>query len=1512
MVVAILLPTTIVLFAFPFCLGAFFVSAFVALSWIESFSFLVFLPVLLCACTSLWRGEIAKEKALARQFGVTRALWFEEAPTIAGRVLLPVAMVGWDLVIPPMWSTLLPWIRLQWPEAPDFVSIEEIASVFWVGFITFLDAITAGPNVLGVSFVCGIGLNFWRLHIFSLGLLKKYLRVVLVLITVIWLCDSTNLVWFCLQALDFFTALKGGLVFTWLKWRVTHMVVWCTVAALSVSRMITKYTPEKFSRISQKESANFASIVREKLMQATIFVSDLGLPHYIRGTRPPTKEGLQDSLDILRDLGWPVNVSILDSVDPVAAKHSFQEWVLCGTDWQQGIRNLQTYTDELLEPLREHAIEFRRTEEYATVDNELVSTSRYFHSPIYDYPDLEIDDVWYMVKDTFHNSKLTPMNYIIGMWEKKYGLGAFFRKPGSRSKLSRKDFIRSIGGLGPFKRLWRRTFEFATIIVPVSAVSVKGEALGPNKWMNDKVRSIIGTPLVHYIMSTFWNYEPNHRFAWTTTPTKIGMPLNGYWLADLYHRHSRCQHHFAGDMSAFDSTITGKVVDIVKGVRKKGFENHRDYDRLCELIDVGYAQLDHQLLNTTSTGNIYKKGTGLTTGHSSTSMDNSLALLTLYLLAWKDITGLGAKEFKFFNELSDYGDDHVLSFLATKPAAWNFKNIQKTMARWGVTNRLEASGNLDRIPFLSKFSRRITAADKAEFDRHNLPYPKRVVFHDKDKLLGKMVARVKNPDPRYRAKRLLSYLSLTAHHNDLYNGIYRVLTRSSTMKRALRSMKVSVPTYQKVLADWYHPSVQSATTSFDEEQVEAESVGRVFHYGQVGWFDTFLGAISIAPDVVNPALFNFGYDRVLQLQLRSWLEWPITFLVLQNSALSRGELNQVVRKTAYRSLIPDIHSANLELKDPSCFLLRHWGFMFYKYVSGSFSSSTWVSGIAFKMLNWQFVLNGTLGQDFAVFNWAYLDLVVICLLNLIPCPSGLSFMGAIVLPRVDLIWNAVTGWLFGLFWTNVPPNYRDLTHHLRALSPAKSPLLIESPTGTGKSTAMIKHISLTVGHLFNRIVVVEPRSLLVHTLVPFVRDHLNVDCTGRTSGIDFDKTRKVWYVTAQEALLHVGEVLSPNNLIVVDEAHLEEPAYIVLKEYLRASNLTWLMSTATPTDNNRDVARSSIPLVVANIWNVHQASDSILGSSVRDCLNVFEEKVVDMVKNSWSRSKILVFHPSKARAKALAERLPRKTSLLNSDSMDISGQVIISTSVSDAGVTLPDVDFVVSLDFDITGVDTMGVVEWAKLSAQTLSQRKGRTGRTNNGTFVCFQTPNLSLPLTSVIWADRHRSTRELLRSGIDLSCLGDFGMESLRSFITKEVGFEDPLHPSISKTLAILKSMLRNEQNWHLGRTLQSGKVMEPDHAEILFDYTAAGNVSEKSLISTEEVGDATISLASCLGRHFSGMSFDINKAVKAFSVLVDLPALEKPFRSIIPVELSVEFGIEPEDPEYQFELSQKWDFMA
>jgi hypothetical protein len=1104
--------------------------------------------------------------------------------------------------------------------------------------------------------------------------------------------------------------------FVWLTWRLTQFVVSFALMVEGLNSEIQRRHSFAFAKGSSRLVAHF----RQFTMQAVAIIDDVALPSFVRRRFKPliTVQGLQDSLDIMKEVGWPINVKITEPVPLDVPGVSFKEWVLCGSDFQQGIHNLKSYVDKDLQALRATAI-YRRSEEYASVDNELTATSRYFQNPSYSFPDLQLDDVWHVIKDIFAHSRLTPFNYIIAKWEKKYALGSFMTDPIRRmSKYKRKHFIRDIGGYGPFKRIWAYTFQIATQVLPVSAVSVKGEALPEKKWLADKVRSIVGSPITQYILSTIWNYGPNHRFSWESTPIKIGMPLNGYWMSNLWSRHARCQHHVEGDMTAFDSTVSGRIVDLIKAVRKKGFDLHKDRERISELIDINYEQINDQLLNTTSTGNIYRKGTGLTTGHSSTGMDNSLALVIIYLMAWKDLTGLSAKEFVFYNELSNYGDDHVLSFLSTKPAVWTPRNIQTAMARWGIVNRIVDKDSLDKVEFLSKHGKKATQNDLASLKKYNIPDVSYLIWHDKEKLVGKLTAKITNINPSYRVKRMLSYLSLTAHHEDVYNGIVKALTNSRSLASQIRNNKLKIPSYEKVMRDWYAPSSGQVSSDYmDNESEEFSNTGKLVEYGSVNLMDSFFGALSMVPDVLSPIVFNFGYSRALQVFLRRHLAWAIDFIVNANGISSPTVLQSYLMRTPYRMLDVSVHLPGTSRTNFTEQIVRHWLFLLYSKMRPISTYGAFLNFITARIASLQFILNGHMLYEQRQ-SEILIDLIlVIALLDLVNLPDILSILKGIRLPDLQAFFELVEHYLLVFVWSSVPPNFRELTPSLKSLDGSKGFLLVEAPTGTGKSTALVQHIHNTIGHLCHRIIVIEPRVNLVTGLVKYMSDSFGLSVSGSTSGLQLDTSKKVFYMTPQALLGHLELLQNSNCVFVLDECHLQERFYKVIRFVLHKLKRRVIYMSATPTESQLKSAERVVHVPITSLWRVDVLKENLVVEDLTppNLISKLVAKAVDDANSLPKGVRALFFLPTIASVEKAAD-LCLKTSLPIHSKVGTpetwSHQVYFSTSVCDVGITIPDVSYVWSSSV----ADFVNHVPVA-LSKSVEDQRKGRTGRTNNGTF---------------------------------------------------------------------------------------------------------------------------------------------------------------------------------------------------
>jgi len=1118
--------------------------------------------------------------------------------------------------------------------------------------------------------------------------------------------------------------------------------------------MLEVLKPIKDAKVAGDKHVKLRAAWNNLIMDFTRVLDNVSIPNFIRSLPDRfDREAINQGQQILADLGWPVSPEVVEAMSGLPANQGKYEssWI-GGTSIRQGIVRLDLAVAAELSSLSGYAPEYKRTEQYATYENELESLSRYFDAPDLDIPDLPIDDVWLMVGEIFENSKLTPFNYILKKWEKKYGLGPFWGQRNPRTgrwrKLSRKAFISQIGGMGKMVKLWADTFKVAHVIPAVAPVSVKSEPLPEKKWRNDIVRTIIGAPIVHYISSTIWNYAPNHKFKFWSTNIKIGMPLNGANLSRLVRQHATYAFHFGGDFSAFDSTVTGKIVDIIKKVRKKGFERHRDYAKICFLIDQNYRGLLNMPMMTTSTGDLYKKVTGLSTGHSSTGMDNSLAVTILYIIAWKMVTGLSAHEFRHYCKLSNYGDDHVLSWQATAPASWHPDNIIKAMARIGVGLRdefpkfskdgsplkksLDDYRDLQGLAFLSKKWRQPTSSDRVEMEAVGIDCPDFIVYHDPVKLVGKAYAPTKDKrvDRNYRIKRLVSYLYLTAHHRELYDKIAYSIELIRTRKKGAPRMPspVPIPSYEEVLRMWYDED--TVRTDPDDKPDEDEFYGKVIDYSLDGLADTLVNIVSVVPDVLNPAIYNMGYTNWLISQFGTRVAWPIELLRRSNGVSATGALSFLGKRTFYDFLFesPTLLIQPVDASDMSL-LVRHW---IYTLLKGKDVSPQWLKAVTWtdkKITEANFVLNGYVQPFVKRADLPLLEILTVAALSHVHVPGHAGLIRAVRLPTASFSIEYVIGYFVNVLWSKIPANMKQASSSIDTLSHENNMVLIEAPTGTGKSTTFVNFVFRYFGGRYSRVFLVEPRSLLVTSLAPYLRAAFGLPAVEITEGFPDVPAMKLAITTPQEVLLH-EEWFNGPTLFLVDECHVDEPAVLALLHVLQRRRHPFICMTATPSAANLADCSSHVPLTIARTWQIVDdvRSDLVDGrhyDSPSSWWPAYRHRVLDLVRTR-TLMKFLVFVPGKAHAAELASRIGRKCCVITSTSkfIDPKADVFIATAVADVGLTIPDVNWVVTSDLTRHMDTRTETLLWVRCDALLLKQRRGRTGRTSNGTFTCFRYPS--------------------------------------------------------------------------------------------------------------------------------------------------------------------------------------------
>lgn len=1167
-----------------------------------------------------------------------------------------------------------------------------------------------------------------------------------------------------------------------------------TFCVLSFVRILKwcYYLPLAFTRYSDsggsvKSKIKLQARFNQSWVAAQRVIDDMALPTFIRRTNFEITPGsIQATFDKLKKLGWPVNVKVTSMPEDLQV-YEYPEWFITSFDFHQGIHNMQTAIDEDLQVFEaDNNLAYKRTETYASFTNELQATSRYFLFRDYSFTDLAVDDIWVLLGAIFANSRLTPFPYIIKKWEKKYGLGAFAKisYKGKDRKLSRKKFMKQMSQ-DEFLKLWAETFKWAPTLDPINPVSVKSEALPAKKWMADKVRTVIGAPLTSYISSTIWNYMPNHNFQWESTPIKVGMPLNGGSMSKVYGEHARRDLHFAADCTAFDSTLSGKTLDIIKGLRKKGFENHRDYKNICDLIDSAYWEVQNGVLALTSRGHMYRKGTGLSTGHSSTSMDNSIGLVSLYLRAWKELTGQTAHEFRHFCTLSAYGDDNICSYDKDVHPNWTPLNIQKVFKQWGVEMRIEAQGPLENIEFLSKFCRRPNQQDKELMASLNLPCPNFIIYHNRDKLIGKIKVdavsshKMFGLSPEKQVTRIISFMQLTAHHHDVYNGLVNAVNKKVQLIRGRKpSFAVKIPSYEQIMTNWYFK--RENIKGFTDDEMIPDDV--ILNYGQVTIIDAFSNFLSRFADFVNPDVYNSGLTIFLQRPLKPLMEWAVLHTREANAVYTNRHLASIMQKSAYDWMTNEVElPMGVDDAHATSRLFKHWLYMIFSKRKGNFFSR-YILMIDKKLADIKYLLFGHIDLQVRRLEVPIWNCVLASFIGCLPDFEGLPdyrrVWGWHFLPYLSVgnLADAIFGMVTNMAFSSVPANFMASNQAFK-MAVNGNPWLVEAATGSGKTTSMINAFTHTPEFSqIDKLIVVEPRQSIVLSIVPYMRSKFDMDCTGACEGFKFDPNCKIVYCTPLEVILH-EEWFHLRSVFILDECHVDEPLYNFTQKVVRNSTKCFIMTSATPSPF--DFGHSVI--AGANVWKIEEVSAthvmttdpsympilasyqmSLEKSSYQFSFDIYRRFVIHYLKNANPFAKSLVFVNTKKEALQLAGDLTGPSGgvvAFWSGHTDLPDRwsIIVSTSVADVGLTLPSVDhvFTTNTHIVIRGVDLVKPVFY-NASATLLKQRRGRTGRTNNGRFIVFKIPNLET--FEGFTPEEHLVG--LLSSGIDIDMILKFDFE--------------------------------------------------------------------------------------------------------------------------------------------------------
>lgn len=1080
-----------------------------------------------------------------------------------------------------------------------------------------------------------------------------------------------------------------------------------------------------------------SKILRSMSLAFSKYVDGVRLPSMFRN---PLEAGFSEQdqkdiasvvdghLDYLRAIGYPVSEDV-HSDDPVVGLLDGKfdhNWLFAGSNWRIHAPQLVAYAQPEFRKFQVLIEEYRPSFTYMNLENQLESISRYFSSPDIQFPEPAdaLDVVWPIVKDIFWHSRITPAWAIYKSWNKRFNVGVFSiskkrNRYGGFKKKSRREWIAELSGPRSVISVFENFVKFGLIFDTYGQFFTKKEWLKPKKWINNVVRTPVAMMLPAYVAQMVVSADPNKRYEWKRSPIKLGMPLNNGTFERIWAAHSRFNKHFAGDLHNCDSTFAGPLIRLIKAVRAKGFESHKDYKRIEKILDRVYDNIEHAKLVSAQSGNVYKKGSGLATGHASTSLDNSLAMVALYLVCWKALTGRSAEEFRAFNELTCYGDDHVLSIADHAPPVWNWNNIVKQMASWGIDmyEEIPTDGRgapLDMIPFLKKYCRTPNADDRASllsvFGSYDA-VPAFVTYHDPKSLLGKALSAQTNKNPRDRAKRLQSFLYLCAFNRKEYDiiheGIQVIFKNYPNVKKELSKY---TPSYNRTIQVFMTEKTKKLS-DLDSDVLEDFDEGKLVIYGEVTILESFFNGLANIVDYPNPAIRNLRPLELIMQGFGECLSWPKAFLSRSNLARTVGHVEMLVGNSSYDWLaktVPHTHDANM-----TSLYLRHWVYMCFND-NKSYSFWFYVNGFFSKVISLNFIVTGYIAPSRPKWGMSFRNLFLVALLSFVNVPSIPLLESTLARIKIPDIAGKISDTLdsfISLVLHQLPTSFNDVGPALVS----QDKFIVSAPTGTGKSTSLIQYIHSLVHDPNRQIFVCVPRVSLAIGLSNYMNSQW-VTLHGHITGESVqNELAPVVYITYGSMLERFQNFVGHGHVFICDEFHVPEVEVQTGVSVLEGSSEKVLFVSATPKP--LPTVDVSVDLVVSATFSVDTRSmdvspdkgDSVSRRYLWAILNI------SRAHNPWMRH--LIFVDSFAEMDALEQALPGTIGTISSKGLfNIDNATyILATSTADVGVTIPNVDIVISKD--ISWTQGPKGLAYYKMSDSLTTQRRGRTGRTNNGVF---------------------------------------------------------------------------------------------------------------------------------------------------------------------------------------------------
>jgi len=361
----------------------------------------------------------------------------------------------------------------------------------------------------------------------------------------------------------------------------------------------------------------------------------------------------------------------------------------------------------------------------------------------------------------------------------------------------------------------------------------------PKSIVSKGLRTITASNIVAHINAERFAISTKERHDPYGSSAQAGLATTGWGFNETLRRFEGMTYSISLDASRFDSTAHA-VLSVPRELRKMGFRTHPDYANICRLIDAVYLSLeDTYLVDVIDDGShkpaVYEKNTGIATGHSSVTFDNSEALPAAIYIPLSMYTGWSLSDVYDRFKIINMGDDNEIFTNVAEgqitPSGKVFKwtdFFQVVEDSTGIMLRVEGEAKgRDGVEFLSKTPFTMTTAQRDELKSYgveNADALKYWVTHNRKSLKtryvnlrqdGYHVAIYRRDATKltyFLKGRVLGMVPLTAGHHDLYLFLEReyhryfdlISKRDPQLARSLAGKKeFKFPAYATIMRTWY-------------------------------------------------------------------------------------------------------------------------------------------------------------------------------------------------------------------------------------------------------------------------------------------------------------------------------------------------------------------------------------------------------------------------------------------------------------------------------------------------------------------------------------------------------------------------------------------------------------------------------------------------------------------------------------------------------------------------------------